>query len=418
MAGETWLDQLNAWVQQQLYGAGASGDPTFAADPRYAAARQMWLSGYRPPDANVNAAGGLPAWVQTQQNNRRYGGSPLPAPAPATYEDFVKRAQAAQLGNSRFGAQMTPVPGTRYTPAELPGPAAPAPEPTPWWQQPLWQYTPGGANPLANVPNDPDQRAAYLDSLDMAYQWARMGNDQQVAAQQLGENQRQFDAGQQNWLAQFGAGRQDQAFQNWLAQQQLDMQRTQAGADNGWRNRQLDLQAALQNFQTGPQWQSQEQQRGIDNAYRQAQMDQAGNQWSQEYQRAINNDFNQNQQWLQQFQEAQRLANQQQSNWTQQFGADRADAAWNQGFQQRQADQSQNNWQTQWTANREDTAWQKQQSEAEAARQRALDQWNQAFSQAQFDYTKQRAGEQDALQRETTAMGTFNRRFGPNIAAM
>lgn len=90
-----------------------------------------------------------------------------------------------------------------------------------------------------------------------------------------------------------------------------------------------------------------------------------------------------------------------------QFGANRADTAWNQGFQEKQLGETQRQFDT------NQGNWNK-----DFARQNALDQWSQAFQQAGFDWQKQRAGETDNLQRELASMGAFGRKFGPNISAM
>lgn len=298
--------------------------------------------------------------------------------------DAARLAGQAQL----YGAGYTPpsanAPWGQYSAADQ---AAQAQQPPDWTQNPMWQYRQGGQGPLAGVPYE--EWGYAMEQLNAALPWAQM---QQYAANDA--------AARDQWLMNYQAGRQDRGFDQWLAAQQLAQQGGQLGADNAWRQRQLDLQAQMQAHQLGPQWQAQQAQQGWQNQFqdRDWQAAQAQQAWA--------NQFNQQQlgedtrRWGMGFDEGRRQFDVGQGNWQQQFQAGRDDALWSRGFSERQFGEDTRRWDT------------------DFARQQALDQWNQAFATGQFDWQKARAVEQDALQREGMAMGAFGRRFGPAVGSM
>lgn len=352
------------------------------------------------PITPPNAAG-----LQPQQDMRRYGGSPSGAGAPGgTYESFMRNAYGAMYGPwwGNQLANMALQPG-RYPPSSrAPAPQeAPPPDPLAWAQGSMWQYRPGGQGPFAGVPSEywEDVQA----QLGAALPWAQLqqyaANDQAARDQWLMEFQR---SGNQ-WGQQFGAGQEQAGFDRWLAQQQLALQQGQAGQDNSWRNRQLDLQSQQQGWQQGfseRDWNAQQAQLAWQNAFNQRQFDTGVNQWDRQFQAGRDDT-----RWQQGFSERQfgedtRRWDIGQNNWQQQFQAGRDDALWNRGFSERQFGEG------------------VRQFDTTMERNRALDQWSQAFSQAQFDWGKQRAVETDQLQREGQAMASFGRRFGPAVGSM
>ena len=256
-----------------------------------------------------------------------------------------------------------------------------------WTNRPLWQYRPGGPGPLAGVPYEswPD----YLDQLDAALPWAQLAQGSARDAWQRELEARRMDEARRQWEAEFAAGRTDRNFANWLALQQLNMQRDQMGADNAWRWRELELRDR----------DAQEQMRLARDRLA-AELQQQG--WSNEF--------------------AQREADRQWQQWQNEFQARRDDAMWNRGWQERQLGEDTRRWDLDFGEGKrrwdlgfgEDTRrW-----DLDFGQRKAMEDWTRAFQEAQFDWRKQRAGEEDALQRELTAMSTFGRRFGPNISAM
>lgn len=419
MAGGTWLEQLNTWLQQQLYGAGQSGDPTFAPDPRYAAMAQLYAQGYRPPDANLaGATGGMPTWLQRQQEQRRYGGSPS---YTARYPSAAIPPHPTMQNPSNYNQGAT---GWQFAEAQ---PAEGA------WQQGMWDAMLAGQNPLANVPAANWEEALMLMQSTLPLMQQRYNQQQDAVGadqwnRQFAEAARQFDAGQGNWAQQFAAGRQDQGFQNWLAMQQLAQGAGSQSFNQDLQNRQLAEQIRqadmgqgnwLQQFQAGRDdalWGRGFQQQQLGEQQRQFDVGQ-GN-WLQQFTAGRddalwNRDFSNRQlgeqvrqfdvgqgNWLQQFQ-----AGRDDAQWSRgfnerQFGANRADTAWNQNFQQQQADRSQSNW------------------GAEMERNKALDAWSQAFQSAQFDWNKAQQETQNKQNEEAMYLSAFGRKFGPNVASM
>lgn len=391
--------------------AGAMGSGSMAEQARLAAMSA----------ARKSVGGGMPGadTLRYIAMGQRYPSSSVPRYGDVNIPPYPTMQNPSNYNGGRTGITFDNTP----------------PQPPDWTTLPVWG---GQGNPLNNVP---------LDEWPTALQVAQLGQyERRNAFDQSNTLANQAEAIRQ-WNLQYGSNQEQSAFDRWLAQQQLAMQQGQSGQDNSYRNRQLDLQAALQNFQMGPQWQQQVQQQGVDNIYRQQQADLQQGNFLQQFganraDTAWNQGFQQNE------------ANRAYDEWLQQFGANRADTAWNQGFQQqqfgegqRQFDVGQGNWQKSYDANRHDALWgqgfqEKQLGEntrqfdttfgegqrqfnvgqenwgKEFARQNALDSWSQAFQQAGFDWNKQRAGETDNLQRELASMGAFGRKFGPNISAM
>jgi hypothetical protein len=419
------------------------------------------------PTPRAPAVGGIPV---TKQNNRRYGGSPQPAPLQNTYGDFMRRANEAMRGTSTFaqpgGVPVVTRPGSPYAMepiGEAPG----------WATKNIWDAIAQGRNPLEGVPQDEWPNA--LDVLQNVMPFLQMQNQQRNTATAQDQwntqfvagrddqawnqwlQEQQMNTGQRNWEAsrndqlnqvgysnalqtfqtnedvrrynqQFDATRGDTAFNQWLQQQQLGQQ----GQQIGMQGRQIDLQAQQDAFVRDMQlrgFDAQQAQTAWTNAFSQTQADRAQGNWGQEFQ-ANRADAA----WGQGFQQNQ--ADRAQNNWGQEFAANRADAAWGQGFQEkqygegvRQFDTNQGNWTKQYDANRADTAWgqgfqEKQHGEGvrqfdtTLARQDALDKWNQAFSQGQFDWSKQMDERRNALQEEGQYLGAFGRKFGPAISNM
>ena len=223
-------------------------------DPRI----QQWLQAFggQPAQGGTPAQGGGPAtnpqWQQIAANadNRRYANFPTPnnaldQPTPGGAQQYrdLPIGQWSPTTVQNYWARLNAEQANPLRPVANPNPTQAAPKD--WTQQGMWNYG-SGQNPLNGVPYE--EWGDALSTLNATYPYASLDQQRAQQAQQGQQWQQQFGAtqGQQQWDNK-RAGQND-AFNQWLAQQQLAQQQSQAGADNGWRNRQLDLQAGAQQF--------------------------------------------------------------------------------------------------------------------------------------------------------------------------